>query len=164
MGTVASQIEGDCLLNRLSRRRSKTTLKLCVTGLCAGSHRGPVNSPHKWPVTRKMIPFDDVIMWSGCYGQARFSEMCSRWVSGEGYLLIKQPRDIITLDRQRPWQLCQKQYCLDLNTSMPLQHLKFLDLPQLKKKKKKITRFFRVIKIVSPCWMSCSYLTDIAIL
>ena len=25
-------------------------------------HRGPVNSPHKWPVTRKMFLFDDVIM------------------------------------------------------------------------------------------------------
>ena len=25
-------------------------------------HRGPVNSPHKVPVTRKMFPFDDVIM------------------------------------------------------------------------------------------------------
>ena len=27
-----------------------------------GIHRGPVNSPHKWPVTRKMFPLDDVIM------------------------------------------------------------------------------------------------------
>ena len=27
-------------------------------------HRGPVNFPHKWPVTRKMFPFDDVIMKS----------------------------------------------------------------------------------------------------
>ena len=27
-----------------------------------GIHRGPVNSPHKWPVTRKMFRFDDVIM------------------------------------------------------------------------------------------------------
>ena len=27
-----------------------------------GIHRGPVNSPHKWSVTRKMFPFDDVIM------------------------------------------------------------------------------------------------------
>ena len=27
-----------------------------------GIHRGLVNSPHKWPVTRKMFPFDDVIM------------------------------------------------------------------------------------------------------
>ena len=25
-------------------------------------HRGPVKSPHKWPVTRKLFPFDDVIM------------------------------------------------------------------------------------------------------
>ena len=27
-----------------------------------GIHRWPVNSPHKGPVTRKMFPFDDVIM------------------------------------------------------------------------------------------------------
>ena len=27
-----------------------------------GIHRGPVNSPHKRPLTRKMFPFDDVIM------------------------------------------------------------------------------------------------------
>ena len=27
-----------------------------------GIHRGPVNSPRKWPVTRKMVPFYDVIM------------------------------------------------------------------------------------------------------
>ena len=28
-----------------------------------GIHRGPVDSPHKWPVTQKMFPLDDVIMW-----------------------------------------------------------------------------------------------------
>ena len=49
-----------CLLNRLFRRRSKKTSKLRVTGLCVGNSPGPVNSPHKWPVTRKMFPFDDV--------------------------------------------------------------------------------------------------------
>ena len=27
-----------------------------------GIHRWPVNSPHKGPVTRKMFPFDDVVM------------------------------------------------------------------------------------------------------
>ena len=33
-----------------------------------GIHRGPMNSPHKWPVTRKMFPFDYVIMqcWVHC--------------------------------------------------------------------------------------------------
>ena len=28
----------------------------------SGIQRRPVNSPHKWPVKRKMVPFDDVIM------------------------------------------------------------------------------------------------------
>ena len=31
-----------------------------------GIHRWPVNSPHKEPVTRKMFPFDDVIMMLIC--------------------------------------------------------------------------------------------------
>ena len=39
-----------CLLTRLFRRRSKKTSKL--------------NSRHKGPVTRKMFPFDDVIMYN----------------------------------------------------------------------------------------------------
>ena len=51
-----------CLLNRLFRRRSKKTSKLRVTGLYVENSPGPVNSPHKEPVTRKMFPFDDVIM------------------------------------------------------------------------------------------------------
>ena len=48
-----------CLLNRLFRRRSKKTSKLRVTG----PSPVPVNSPHKETVTRKMFPFDDVIMF-----------------------------------------------------------------------------------------------------
>ena len=54
--SVSNHQPHDCLLNRLLRRRSKKTSKLHVTGLCVG------NSPHKWPVTRTMFPFDDVIM------------------------------------------------------------------------------------------------------
>ena len=60
--SVSNHQPHDCLLNRLFRHRSKKTSKLRVTGLCAGIHRGPVNSPHKGPVTYKMFPFDDVIM------------------------------------------------------------------------------------------------------
>ena len=52
-----------CLLNRIFGRRSKKTSKLRVTGHCAGNSPGPVNSLHKGPVTRKMFPFDDVIMY-----------------------------------------------------------------------------------------------------
>ena len=61
---VSSHQPQDCLLKRLFGRRSKETSKLRVTGLCAGNSPGPVNSPHKWPITWKMFPFDDVIMTS----------------------------------------------------------------------------------------------------
>ena len=62
---VSNHQPHDCLLNRLFKRRSKKTSKLRVTGLkfVRGIHPWPVNSPHKWPVTRKMVPFDDVIVW-----------------------------------------------------------------------------------------------------
>ena len=33
-----------------------------LLALVRGIHRWPVNSPHKGPVTRKMFPFDDVII------------------------------------------------------------------------------------------------------
>ena len=48
----------DCLLNRLSRHRSKKTSKLRVTDISAS----PMDSPRKEPVTWKMFSFDDVIM------------------------------------------------------------------------------------------------------
>ena len=56
---VSNHHSPDCLLNRLFSRRSKKASKLCVTGLCVGN--SPVTG-RKWPVTRKMFPFDDVIM------------------------------------------------------------------------------------------------------
>ena len=65
-GGISNHQPHGCLLNRLFRRRSKKTSKLRVTGLCAGKSPGPVNSPHKGPVTRKMVPFDSImkIMWA----------------------------------------------------------------------------------------------------
>ena len=60
--SVSNHQPHDYLLNRLFRRRLKKTSKLRVIGLCVGNSPGTVNSPHKWPVTRKMFPFDHVIM------------------------------------------------------------------------------------------------------
>ena len=59
---VSNHQPHDCLLSRLSLGRSKKTSKLRVTGLCAGDLPMTGEFPHKWPVTRKMFPFDDVIM------------------------------------------------------------------------------------------------------
>ena len=49
-----------------------------------GIHRGPVNSPHKWPVTRRMFPFDDVIMLIGdvWYGIAASHHNLWDWALG----------------------------------------------------------------------------------
>ena len=60
--SVSNHQPHGCLLKRLFRRRSKKTSKLRVTSLCVVNSPGPVNSPHKGRVTRKMFPFDDVIM------------------------------------------------------------------------------------------------------
>ena len=60
--SVSNHQPHGCLLNRLFRRRWKKTSKLRVTGFCVGNSPGPVNSPHKGPVTREMFPFDNVIM------------------------------------------------------------------------------------------------------
>ena len=60
--SVSNHQPHDCLLNRLFRRRSKKTTNSASLAFVRGIHRGPVNSPHKWPVTRKMFPFHDVIM------------------------------------------------------------------------------------------------------
>ena len=54
-----------------------------------------MNSPHKWPVTRKMFPFDDVIMnypyvvsyfTHGMYQAPRNVDTCSTLLSFVGFL------------------------------------------------------------------------------
>ena len=62
MGTIASQIISLTVVYSIVYSDAKKTPKLRVTGLCVGNSPGPVNSPHKGPVMRKIFPFDDVIM------------------------------------------------------------------------------------------------------
>ena len=59
---VSNHQPRDCLLNRLFTRRSKKYQSYASLAFVWEIHRWPVNSPHKGPVTRKMFPFDDVIM------------------------------------------------------------------------------------------------------
>ena len=46
-----------------------------------GIYRGPVNSPHKWPVTRKMFLFDDVIMKRWKFSLVSRKPMTSSWLA-----------------------------------------------------------------------------------
>ena len=64
MGSIASQITSLMIVysnvySDADQRKHQSSASLAFV---RGIHRGPVNSPHKWPVTRKMLPFDDVIM------------------------------------------------------------------------------------------------------
>ena len=52
----------DCLLKFLFRRKQRKHQNSASLAFVREIHRGPVNSPHKGPVTRNMFPFDDVIM------------------------------------------------------------------------------------------------------
>ena len=60
---VSNHQPHDCLHNRYSgadQRKHQSSASLAVV---RGIHQWLVNSPHKWPVTRKMFPFDGVIKW-----------------------------------------------------------------------------------------------------
>ena len=64
MSTMASQITSLTIVyasvySGTDQRKHQSSASLAFV---RGIHRGPVNSPHKGPVTRKMFPFDDVIM------------------------------------------------------------------------------------------------------
>ena len=64
MGTIASLITSltivySTVYSDADQRKHQSSASLAFVW---GIHRGPVNSPHKWPVTRIMFSFDDVIM------------------------------------------------------------------------------------------------------
>ena len=64
MGAMASRITSLTIVfstvhSGADQRKHRSSAPLTFK---RGIHRWLVNSPHKWPVTRKMFPFDDVIM------------------------------------------------------------------------------------------------------
>ena len=73
MGSMASQITSltivySAVYSGADQRKHQCSASLAFV---RGIHRGPVNSPHKWPVTRKMFPCDDVIMIIVCHRISR---------------------------------------------------------------------------------------------
>ena len=63
MGMISSQITSltivfSTVYSDTDQRKHQSSASLA---LVRGFHRGPVNSPHEWPVTQKMFPFDEVI-------------------------------------------------------------------------------------------------------
>ena len=68
MSTMTSQITSLLIVystvhSSANQRKHQSSASLAFV---RGIHRWPVNSPYKWPVTRKMFPLDDVIMIALC--------------------------------------------------------------------------------------------------
>ena len=83
MSTIASQVTSlanvySIVYSGADQSKHQSSASLAFVW---GIYRGPVNSPHKGPVTRKMFPFDDVIME---YRNPRkiWSPICFRFVCG----------------------------------------------------------------------------------
>ena len=115
MGAIVSEITSpttvySTVYSDADQRKHQSSAPLAFV---RGIHRGPVTSPHKWPVTRKMLPFDDVIMMSNlshfrCRPKSRVCKMWKYkiskdvWISHkasifgcmDGTLIIKVARNL----------------------------------------------------------------------
>ena len=73
MGSMASQITSliivySAVYSGADQRKHQSSASLAFV---RGIHRWPANSPRKGPVTRKMIPFDDVIISDFTFARKR---------------------------------------------------------------------------------------------
>ena len=82
MGAVASQITSltivySTIYSDADQRKHQSSASLAFVRRI---HRGPVNSLHKWPVTRKKFLFDDVIMlaWKMVSGMIKNAKISNR--------------------------------------------------------------------------------------
>ena len=93
MSAMASQITSHTIVYSIvylgaDQRKHQSSASLAFV---RGIHRWPVNSPHKGPVTRKMFPFDDVIIWCSSKRQ------CSIVVSHEEFLVALPLQETLPL-------------------------------------------------------------------
>ena len=120
MGAIASQITGltivySTVYSDADQRKHQSSVSLAFV---RGIYWAPVNSPRKWPVTRKMFPFDDVIMYLFHYGCLHrrlwgryYISLSTFYVRTETYVLV------ITFHQHLPsgvieqlWRLCYRHY------------------------------------------------------
>ena len=95
MSTMASKITGVAIVCLTAcsgadqRKRQSSASPTFVWGI----HRWPVNSPHKGPETRKMFPFNDVIMES-------WQDLKRKWDASNGHCTTS---NLISVDCKKPW-------------------------------------------------------------
>ena len=85
MASMASQITSltivySTVYSDADKRKHQSSVSLAFV---RGIHLWPVKFPHKWPVTRKMFPFDDVIMRKSKF--RRFTSLPLRTITPFSY-------------------------------------------------------------------------------
>ena len=113
MSAIASQISDIPIVcwtvcSSEDQRKHQSSLSLAFV---RGIHRSPVDSPHKGPVTRKMFPFDDVIMkWIFvscvfCRGliPVDFTLSWPNYIDTEAILLMFEWKNLEELSKSIKW-------------------------------------------------------------
>ena len=103
MGAIASQITSltivySTISSDADQSKHQSSASLAFVW---GIHRGPVKFPHKWPVTRKMFPFDDVIMVF-IYWQYK----CIYIESYRKMMFFKLPNSVMIQEHISRWNYC----------------------------------------------------------
>ena len=104
MGAIASKITSltivySTVYSDADQRKHQSSASLAFV---RGIHRWPVNSPRKWPVTWKMFPFDDVIMYLGCWLGANY--WTDTYLELGRHRVVK--RHFVTRSTISIWSLC----------------------------------------------------------
>ena len=122
MRTMASQITSltivySTVYSDADERKHQSSASLAFV---QGIHRWPMNSPHKWPVMRKMFPFDDVIM---NFPTSRWAVGCWMWVFWRNWGVGTRLRSVnehhmvslgVSSSRLVTWHLCLL-HCRDVS-------------------------------------------------
>ena len=117
--TISNHQPHDCLLSRLSRRRSKKTSMLCVTGLCLGNSPGTVEFP-----AQMVSNAENVSIWwrhhvnvmqlnITLYNRLSTCEMhrckpCVSWLKVRCYRVTSNTFTCII----QPWYRCRMAWCI----------------------------------------------------
>ena len=125
MGVTASQITHVSIVystvcSNADQRKHQTSASLAFGRI----HRWPVNSPHNGPVTRKMFPFDDVIMFCVLF-QWTFHDNPIQWSTEAPICQYRRrvnwiPQDWYQFTRPSAFQLSHIIWRTKLRTVCPL--------------------------------------------
>ena len=122
MSTIASQITSltivySTVYSDADQRKHQSSASLAFVW---GIHRGPVNSPHKWPVTRKMFPFEDVIMWCWIEDMSQSADSREKSIHAGIVSLFMNyaiPRkQLFSINFLSIYKLCTSDFCFQQHT------------------------------------------------